>query len=743
MLSNRQQQLSSNNSSQREYKFDTNHNRLHGAFDSSCYPEVSCHIDLQHVAARAEDTHVIPDSLEYLLPILCAITKYNPRIARVTTRGVCTTYTELVQLLAQDFKVLIPEENKDDIDYSALKVSEILRKRVYTFESASDKQVIKWTRRLINVGSFFRGWMARINIRYSAYANLELKLKERRNMYKKMMKTATTEFEKDNADRLQMFVKIIMNAIYGMTSTPDCKETCNFMVGSSITSCGRRSFINIRPTLQSFFPKLDLLYGDTDSVFVTWGWSDKTDHRILSDHQRNGSSNNALSSVIEVDLLLERTIASFLPRIINAHSKGFMFHSQYSSGRPMMNIEQERHTLHSVVDKKKCYFLFHWALDSTKFKKLENTLKQINNLYLAGRENEAEYVCSVFNDDENGIPPFDGRTITIQRNSQPFDGTYYPHTKLFLQTFGKNKRSSLRVSQYTVWLDLSTICTTYYNLYMRNQSDRWVDPLTQKLISGQRAKRCYSLNGLLGIYLKGIYVKETILKDVKRKIILSVLHDFSKGEFNHLVRLKDEAKEYLNFLIPPHNMMTLNSVKKIPSVNQNLQQKRILAEEEKVQAPFTILPIHNAIGIHNKLCIAEEKIDIGIKTYCVNCISFKKLSSKLMTWCDKREQSRASWCADREKGTVTCGSAQQMSVCVDTIHYMNNMNDKLMDKLLTSLKNQMDRLKQLVEGKDYNQYFDETQQCIYYGFNIRRTTERNIMGTKWIRGGEIKRVEEN
>ena len=40
----------------------------------------------------------------------------------------------------------------------------------------------------------------------------------------------------------------------------------------------------------------------------------------------------------------------------------------------MMNIEQERHSVHANLDKKKCYFMLHWTTNSEDFKFLESNL---------------------------------------------------------------------------------------------------------------------------------------------------------------------------------------------------------------------------------------------------------------------------------------------------------------------------------------------------------------------------------
>ena len=77
---------------------------------------------------------------------------------------------------------------------------------------------------------------------------------------------------------------------------------------------------------------------------------------------------------LKVDLLAEWNITKFYALIINQKTKGVFYEEGVTSGEAMMNIEQERHSVHANLDKKKCYFMLHWSTDSDDFKFLESNL---------------------------------------------------------------------------------------------------------------------------------------------------------------------------------------------------------------------------------------------------------------------------------------------------------------------------------------------------------------------------------
>lgn len=88
---------------------------------------------------------------------------------------------------------------------------------------------------------------------------------EVRDEYKKRMKEATTESERNGWNTLQLAVKRVMASLYGATAS-GYWGWCDFDIASAITACGRQAIRFLMEESQN--QGYNALYGHTDSAFV-------------------------------------------------------------------------------------------------------------------------------------------------------------------------------------------------------------------------------------------------------------------------------------------------------------------------------------------------------------------------------------------------------------------------------------------------------------------------------------------
>jgi DNA polymerase elongation subunit (family B) len=88
---------------------------------------------------------------------------------------------------------------------------------------------------------------------------------EVRDQYKKNMKEAPTESERNGWNTLQLAVKRVMASLYGATASPYW-GWCDFDIASAITACGRQAIKGLMEESENAGYKA--LYGHTDSAFV-------------------------------------------------------------------------------------------------------------------------------------------------------------------------------------------------------------------------------------------------------------------------------------------------------------------------------------------------------------------------------------------------------------------------------------------------------------------------------------------
>ena len=113
---------------------------------------------------------------------------------------------------------------------------------------------------------------------------------------------AAREQAKEHDDSVaSQAIKILMNSFYGVLATPVCRFH-NSKVGNAITTMGRHFLMWSKDWFES--RGFDVLYGDTDSVFVSSGTED-TDHALLQGHQLTREFNAELAEYIEREWRVE------------------------------------------------------------------------------------------------------------------------------------------------------------------------------------------------------------------------------------------------------------------------------------------------------------------------------------------------------------------------------------------------------------------------------------------------------
>lgn len=667
-----------------------NMNTIHRATDMCCYPSESCCPTSQFIAARAEDSHVQPGSLEYMVPFIPAFCIKKRSLVSTLTNGALKSLEELFLHLERDFGIETTTVPSSRLE----RLNQTLRERTYSPDSVKDPAVVKWARRLLDVGSYYRAWFCKASVRLGITPELEIRLKKVRGVHKKMAKEATNEYDRDLQDKTQNFIKLIMNSLYGIAAALNCPATCHYVNGSVITFSGRRAFLNILPTLRRFLPLLVTVYGDTDSAFIENNW-DVIAHKLMTE---NGTK------CIEVDFQAERNIASFYADIVNRKTKGVFYEKGVTGGKAMMNIEQERHALHVNLDKKKCYFMLHWLIGSKDMKKLESKLTEINN------SEEAEILCQEFRNTNTW-----GGAIRISKTTF-FSGDVrptFPHTEEFVKEFGDYSVNKLKASFYTIKVELLAMTTAYFNMFMKNPPTKWVSVDTNQPLDQQLLRKASSLKGLLAVYLKGLYVKDSLSIMSKQIKIQEFFRTLSDGQIDYLDHLAGNMKGFLNGK-GVGDTFTVGAVKTI--INSNNKSPG---------------PNHLAVAVHNDLLPAERAIGTREKTFFANFVQTQRFVSNMLVggntntlggWCNITKQQKKSWNGEEMRGVLTCYSANILG-CIPNLPACLLTNfTQLVDDAKKTFTNKLHRIVDIVLGDKL--VVNSDQLCFAYGFNVEREHRR-------------------
>ena len=117
------------------------------------------------------------------------------------------------------------------------------------------------------------------------------------------MKDTYNDFEKSVYDGLQLAFKITANSLYGQigarTSPIYLKD-----IAASTTATGRNLLYTAKDKTKEYFPDADIVYGDTDSIFINFNPKDENGKKL--------KNREALKKSIEMGVEVEEYIQQFL-----------------------------------------------------------------------------------------------------------------------------------------------------------------------------------------------------------------------------------------------------------------------------------------------------------------------------------------------------------------------------------------------------------------------------------------------
>jgi DNA polymerase elongation subunit (family B) len=106
-------------------------------------------------------------------------------------------------------------------------------------------------------------------VRYGTIPAILTELLNARQQKKKDMEKETDNFVKKLLDSLQLAYKITANSLYGLMGAP--QSAVFFLpIAESTTSIGRERLYFAKKTVEDNFPGSEIIYGDTDSIFINF-----------------------------------------------------------------------------------------------------------------------------------------------------------------------------------------------------------------------------------------------------------------------------------------------------------------------------------------------------------------------------------------------------------------------------------------------------------------------------------------
>nr|BDT62879.1 MAG: wsv514-like protein [Trachysalambria curvirostris majanivirus] len=686
-------------------------NCINPVTDLGYFPEVGCNSDLQLAALVNDDSHVEVCSLEYLLPFLVPFVIDNPNIISEITASVAVKLEDIIEMLEKDFTIEEDKAftknrlsyignicNKDKINTMANNIESCyeealkatkdtnnekatlvanrlislcarITRRVYIYDSYMDPAVVKWSNRLINVGSRCRIWNTRNWIRKGAIPLLQRRYKMERVELKNQLKLKAKS-EPLVAAKLKVeegVKKLFMNSIYGVlvlrNGTGNNNDTNSrwknenslsrllignvadgvgggtrhTAMGNQITQISRRIFLNICPSVRHFFPNCIQGYGDTDSVFIK--------HNFLKELNLVFKPSYLPYPVIEMDLVLREKIARVLQIIINCTTKGIRFNPMVAAGEEAMIIEHERLSIITHTAGKKTYHMIHFKEDSNYYIEI---LKSLVALNIAENHLEEQNILENFKKS-----PISRIVSLIKNNNSNNDNTYnYPHNaselyRLFINdikaaklnkesggnifnkqplllinnnnndndkdTIIKNISNSLSASKYFAALKLEAVVNAFGNGFLDIESEyNLIDLSTgNKLEDQAKIDDTIIALQLLKVYKKGKFTKKGISYASKLREIQTACLAWTEEKlftFDHVV--KEHAIRCLSFKENPVNYLTISRVNK----------------EQTVQKPNSVVNLPNPTArlINNHLN-PSKNIELGEKFLTVLAMSGRVL----------------------------------------------------------------------------------------------------------------------
>ncbi|CAL5226530.1 g9379 [Coccomyxa viridis] len=149
-----------------------------------------------------------------------------------------------------------------------------------------------------------------------------IKLLAARKAAKKRMAQESDPAKKKLLDGLQSALKITANSVYGQCGSSTSPVCCK-QVAASTTATGRKCLLFARDFVLENYPNSRCVYGDTDSIFMSFHCADKDGQRlrgldaIQDSHQLCEKAAGEISRLLKWPHNLEPEKVAFLPQILH------------------------------------------------------------------------------------------------------------------------------------------------------------------------------------------------------------------------------------------------------------------------------------------------------------------------------------------------------------------------------------------------------------------------------------------
>ena len=139
----------------------------------------------------------------------------------------------------------------------------------------------------------------------SILGSIESKLLYERKIVKQKMVNECDETKKQLLDGEQLAIKLTCNSLYGQLGA-ETSPICLVDLAASVTATGRKLLYMAKTKIQNKFKNSDVLYGDTDSVFIDFKPTDK-DGNLLT-------GKDGLKKAIELGIEAEKYVQKYLEK---------------------------------------------------------------------------------------------------------------------------------------------------------------------------------------------------------------------------------------------------------------------------------------------------------------------------------------------------------------------------------------------------------------------------------------------
>lgn len=682
------------------------------------FPEYACDADIQCSMKVNDDMHINPSDIEYMVPALPVLALKDERIVSQVTCGELQTAEELFALLTREFSTEEDDEirrrlytcvgSEEDpswtVDYVSerIKVDSLLdpeegstqelvylldriMRRVNAFDSAKDKTLRKWSARMINVGSYFRGWNATRKILKGVIPELQAKYKSDRTVMQRKAKLyAESEPKKAEFNTVgEKTTKLCMNSIYGcfalrsdtfrkyVPSTDIIKEggvgggVRHLPTANQITSVSRCVFGNIACAIQQALPNAKQVYGDTDSVFCV--------HNTPGDGEKCVFNEKTGKLVHRVDAVMKNKMARIMPLIINASTKGILFDDDRDAGIPFMKIAHERLAFLGFLFAKKTYHILHLKEGS------KGSNEILNGFAGSSIDRFATQIKCPVEHKEYVVPHNPNLIFAAARNE--------PKQLLaeFLASEGITDNESMKawftLSNYWLELDADVMYSLYASKMVDDSSKSWIDWKTsQPIPTGTDYYDAVSQAAeAFVLYKKGAFVKKGIPISTKLKSTQSLftrnLPDefFNKNsEYNRSV--KCHVKSCASFQSSPFMTITSSRVKTY-----------VVNGKQRLPNPMAMM-INNHLIPNDQIKLSEKFLTAT--TVSAWCVSGDTRHGKVPV--GYFDNQSATWCPELMRGNLPGTVIKNLSVIPNTIKTILEMvrsDQKNMETIISACVN--------------------------------------------------------